>query len=160
MWPDCSLTHWKRQAGASLAGPYPPGLGPGGTLRLLRVAIAALGLALACAWPPAARAQSQAEIEAALDLYVYRLVQSMRRVRSYPQQALDEGLEGDCAVELVLAQDGTLKSVTVIAPTGHAILDEHARDLARRLVPLTQIPSTLQNKAFAIRFAMAFRLPD
>jgi TonB family protein len=159
MWPGCSLTHWNPQAGASMAGACPPGPGPAGAFRLVRIAIAALGLALACAWPPAARAQSQAEIEAALDLYIYRLVQSMRQVRSYPQQALDEQLEGDCAVELVLSQDGTLRSVTVITSTGHAILDEHARDLARRLVPLTEIPSTLQNKAFAVRFAMAFRLP-
>lgn len=151
--------HWKPQAGASLVGLCPPGRGQRSTFRLLCIAMAALGLALACAWPPAARAQSQAEIEAALDLYVYRLVQSMKKVRSYPQQALDEQLEGDCAVELVLAQDGTLKSVTILTPTGHDILDEHARDLARRLVPLTEIPSTLQNKAFAVRFAMAFRLP-
>lgn len=151
--------HWKPQADTSLAGLCPPGPGPRSTFRLLCIAMAALGLALACAWPLSARAQSQAEIEAALDLYVYRLVQSMKKVRSYPQQALDEQLEGDCAVELVLAQDGTLKSVTILTPTGHDILDEHARDLARRLVPLTEIPSTLQNKAFAVRFAMAFRLP-
>ncbi len=143
-----------------MAGLRPARHRPGSVFRILSGFIAALSLTLVFVMPPTAHAQSQAEVEAALDLYIYRLVQSMTRVRSYPQQALDEQLEGDCAVELVVADNGTLKSVTIIAPTSHAILDEHALSLARRLVPLTEIPTTLQNKTFAVRFAMAFRLPD
>lgn len=129
-----------------------------------RGALGALGtlfaFALVLACPVPANAQSAQEIEAALDLYRYRLLQSTTRLRSYPQQALDDQLEGDCAIELVIAGNGTLKSATLLVSTGHAVLDEHAIMLIHRAAPLTEIPSTLQNKAFAVRFAIAFRLPD
>jgi len=104
-------------------------------------------------------AQSQAEIETALELYRYRLLQSGTRLRAYPPEALEQQLEGMVSVELIIAGDGTLRSATLLATSGHASLDKGALDLLARAVPLTEIPSTLQNKAFAIRIAIVFKLP-
>lgn len=107
----------------------------------------------------AAFAQSQPEIETALELYRYRLLQSGTRLRAYPPEALEQELEGTVSAELIIAGDGTLRSVTLLSSSGHAVLDQGALDLLARAVPLTEIPSTLQNKAFAIRIAIVFRLP-
>ena len=57
------------------------------------------------------------------------------------------------------ADDAVEEVVVVRGRRGHALLDQGALDLLARAVPLTEIPSTLQNKAFAIRIAIAFRLP-
>jgi len=107
----------------------------------------------------AAFAQSQPEIETALELYRYRLLQSGTRLRAYPPEALEQELEGTVSLELIIAGDGTLRSATLLSSSGHAVLDQGALDLLARAVPLTEIPSTLQNKAFAIRIAIVFRLP-
>lgn len=119
------------------------------------------GLALPIAGPhaTAAFAQSQPEIETALELYRYRLLQSGTRLRAYPPEAIEQQLEGTVSVELIVNSDGKLGSARLLASSGHAVLDQEALDLLARAVPLTEIPSTLQNKAFAIRIAIAFRLP-
>lgn len=124
---------------------------------------ACLALALA-AFAPGAPAQSQAdipqaEIETALELYRYRLLQSGSRLRSYPPEAVEQQLEGTVSVELIIAGDGSLKSLTLLASSGHALLDSTALQMVSAAVPLTQIPSTLQNKAFAVRMVIAFWLP-
>ncbi len=121
--------------------------------------LAGLALPAAGLLAGAAFAQSQPEIETALELYRYRLLQSGTRLRAYPPQALEQELEGTASVELIIAADGKLRSATLLASSGHALLDQGALDLLARAVPLTEIPSTLQNKAFAIRIAIAFRLP-
>jgi protein TonB len=120
---------------------------------------ACLALPLAGLLAADAIAQSQAEIETALELYRYRLLQSGTRLRAYPPEALEQELEGTVSAELIIAGDGTLRSVTLLSSSGHAVLDQGALDLLARAVPLTEIPSTLQNKAFAIRIAIVFKLP-
>jgi len=121
--------------------------------------LACLALPVASLFASTAFAQSQAELETALELYRYRLLQSGTRLRAYPPEALEQQLEGTVSVELIVAGDGTLRSATLLASSGHAALDQGALDLLARAVPLTEIPSTLQNKAFAIRIAIVFRLP-
>ena len=126
-----------------------------------RAALAAcLSLPVAAALGGLAFAQMQPEIESALELYRYRLVQRGTRLRVYPEEALEQQIEGTASMEIVIAGDGSLRSAKLLASSGHALLDQHALDLLVRAVPLTEIPSALQNKAFAIRVAIVFKLPD
>lgn len=151
MWPACSSMPWKPPAGSSATALT-------GRRRAVLQAIICGGATLAL--PRIACGQSQEEIEAALELFRYRLLQTGSRLRdSYPEDALQQRLQGDVSLELVIGPDGKLRSSGLLTSSGYARLDDTARDVIDRALPLTEIPSTLQNKAFAVRVTVVFRLP-
>lgn len=98
--------------------------------------------------------------DAALQLYGYRLLQSGTRLRGYPPEARRLRLEGTATISLHVSAEGILTRQSVVQSSGHTILDEHALDLLARAVPLTEIPSALQNRPFIVRIAVAFALPE
>lgn len=107
----------------------------------------------------AAAAQEGGEISAALELYQYRLLQAGTRLRGYPQEALAMRLEGQATILLHIDPRGVLARSTVIQSSGHRVLDQYALALLASAVPLTEIPSALQNRRFAVRVVVAFALP-
>ncbi|MBI2315476.1 MAG: TonB family protein [Betaproteobacteria bacterium] len=121
----------------------------------------ALVLALLAApfLPLGAQAQEGDERAAALELYRYRLLRAGTRLRGYPQEALALRLEGQTGVLLHINGQGALARSTVTRSSGHRILDEHALALLAAAVPLTEIPTALQNTDFAVRVVVAFALP-
>ena len=111
----------------------------------------------------AAQAQTPGTAEAgvaALQLYQYRLLQVGTRLRGYPPEALRRRLEGTATVALHVSEAGTLSYQTLVHSSGQSVLDDHALALLALAVPLTEIPSALQNRAFIVRVAVAFRLPE
>lgn len=52
---------------------------------------------------------------------------------TYPQQALERGLEAEVLLALVVALDGSVSSVEVVTPAGHGF-DEAAAEAAKRFV--------------------------
>lgn len=123
----------------------------------------AFGFHVAVAQPPGTPQQDiqRAQEEySALELYQYRLLQTGARLRSYPPEAVAQRLEGTASVELIIAGNGTLTRATLTGSSGYVLLDAHALDLLAQAVPLTQTPSALQNRRFAVRVVIAFRLPD
>lgn len=109
--------------------------------------------------PGFAREDTTGETDVALELYRLRLFQAASRLRLYPPEALERRLQGTTGLELVVAGDGSVKTLRMTASSGEPVLDEQAAALVRAAVPLTQIPLALQNRAFAIRLAIVFRLP-
>lgn len=108
----------------------------------------------------AAQTATSEELDVALELYRLRLFQAIARLRAYPREALDQGLEGTAAFDLVISGAGSIKQLDIRESSGVPLLDREAAAQIRTAVPLTQIPLALQNKAFAIRLAIAFRLPQ
>lgn len=134
------------------------------TTRILgRLGPAAVTLLLLAILAGAARAQSpetqSPETQAALQLYRYRLVQTGTKLRSYPADAVAQGLEGTAAVDIAISADGMPARITLVSSSGHAVLDSHGLDLLTRAVPRTEIPTALHNRAFALRVALVFVLP-
>ena len=100
------------------------------------------------------------EQNTALELYRYRLIQTGTRLRAYPRQAVEQRLEGMATVDLIIAGNGTIARATLTGSSGHASLDDYAMALLAEAVPLTEIPSALQNSRFALRVSIAFKIPD
>lgn len=117
-----------------------------------------LALLAGAALAGAARAQSP-EIDAALQLYRYRLVQTGMKLRSYPADAVAQGLEGTATMDIAVGANGLPSRVALVSSSGHAMLDRYGFDLLTRALPLTEIPSALHNRAFALRVALVFALP-
>jgi len=103
--------------------------------------------------------EAPAGAAAALTLYQYRLLQVGSRLRGYPPEALNRRLEGTTIVALHVSAAGTLSRQTLVQPSGQQLLDEHALALLAQAVPLTEIPTALQNRPFIVRVAVAFKLP-
>lgn len=121
----------------------------------MRVLIAALILLLL---PGLVRGQS-AEIDAALQLYTYKLVQAGMKIRSYPAEAQTRAEEGTVTVQIRMSPSGKLQSANLIESSGHASLDRHALELLGQAVPMTEIPAALHNRAFEFRVVLSFKLP-
>ena len=107
-----------------------------------------------------AKTQSSPELDVALDLYRYRLLQSGTRLRRYPVHAQEQRLQGTATIEVLVTARGVLGQARILQSTGHNLLDQNALDLLARAIPLTEIPSALHNRAFALTVALAFVLPD
>lgn len=103
--------------------------------------------------------EAPADAVDALTLYQYRLLQVGSRLRGYPPEALKRRLEGTAIVALHVSAAGTLSRQTLVHASGHPQLDEHALALLAQAVPLTEIPTALQNRPFVVRVAVAFKLP-
>ena len=133
---------------------------PAATDAVCRALSGILTASLLAALLPASPAMAQEGTAAAAQLYQYRLLQTGTRLRGYPPEARTRRLEGTVTISLHISAEGVLTRQSVVRSSGHAILDEHALDLLARAVPLTEIPSALQNRPFVVRIAVAFVLPE
>ncbi len=143
------------------SGPQHAALQPAPWLRTLCLLLFAAVATLATG--TAARAQattSGVQTDTALDLYRFRLLQTGRRVGRFPVDAIEQRLEGTAVMDLHVGMDGTFKTGRGGQSSGHPLLDQAALDMLSRAVPATEIPAALANKAFIVRVAVAFVLPE
>lgn len=75
--------------------------------------------------------------------YTRRIRSAVARVKSYPTDAEDEGLEGTVTIELTIDRGGTITAVAVARSSGHAVLDEAAVRSVRKLGRLPAPPAEL-----------------
>lgn len=134
--------------------------------RWLTAACAALALS---AWPAPAQVgspqagpppHSQSAVDAAMQLYGARLLQTGHKHRGYPAAALEQKLSGVATIEVEIGADGKVKHKSLIGSSSHRILDEHAMQLMELALPLTEIPSALTGRAFKVRVSVNYVLPE
>jgi len=139
-------------------------------VRQVRRWLTAACVALAAsAWPAPAQVgspqtdqptRSQAEVDAALQLYSARLLQTGQKHRSYPAAALEQNLSGVAEIEIDVGADGKLKHKSLVGSSHHRILDEHAMQLMELALPLTEIPSALNGRAFKVHVTVNYVIPE
>ncbi len=119
------------------------------------------------AWPAPAQtfpapliAQDQAAIDAALELYSARLLQTAMQHRGYPARALEQRLSGVADIEITIGADGKLQQKSLAGGTHHRVLDEHALQLIEQAVPITAIPSALSGHAFRVKISVNYAIPE
>ena len=105
-------------------------------------------------------ARSQAEIDAALQLYSARLLQTGQKQRGYPAAALEQHLSGVATIEIDIGADGKPEHKSLVGSSHHQILDEHAMQLMELALPLTEIPSALNGRAFKVHVTVNYVIPE
>ena len=123
------------------------------------IAMAAPAWPAAAQSPPAAE-QDQLALEAALQLYSARLLQTAQGRRSYPAAALEQNLSGSVQIEISISSDGKLKAKELVVSSNHRALDQHALQLMELAVPLTEIPSALKGRAFRVPVSVRYVIPE
>jgi len=118
----------------------------------------------ASAPPPAASGGGSSltgdDAAAAKASYARLLLTRLQRAIVYPRRAQRRELEGIVRVEVVLAANGSLRAVSLASTSGHAVLDEAALDLVRRVAPFPPVPAALSpdGRDFAFIAPIQYRL--
>lgn len=92
--------------------------------------------------------------------YRLALIGAAKRHKTYPQLAIDRGLEGRVDVRLMIGTDGGPARVLVRRSSGHDVLDRQALELMRTASALTPVPPALRNHAFAVEVPVLYELKD
>jgi periplasmic protein TonB len=128
-------------------------------IRPFALLLIGLGIAsTALAQDSGASLADKVAIDDALQLYGARLLQVSAKVRSYPEAAVAQQIEGTVQVNVTVGADGKLKQRELIRSSGHALLDEHALAMVETAVPLTEIPLALKNRQFLAMVTFVFSL--
>lgn len=90
----------------------------------------------------------------------YRLVLigAAKRLKHYPAQAIDAGLEGRVDVRLVVGADGSPAAVAVKRSSGHEVIDRQAVETIRRATADTPIPPALRNREIVVEIPLLYEL--
>jgi len=90
-------------------------------------------------------------------VYFARLRQRIQELLRYPTVARRRGVTGTVHLEIAVAPDGAIATVSVIASSSHQILDRAAVDAARS-VPRLPFPSDVRPRALRVRLPVVFEL--
>jgi protein TonB len=115
--------------------------------------------ALALGLPTLAPRPGDEALEAgSLAQYRLALIGAAKRLKHYPAQAIDRGIEGRVDVRLVIGADGALAAVLVKRSSGHEVLDRQAVDTMRRATAATPIPPALRNREIVVEIPLLYEL--
>jgi TonB family protein len=96
------------------------------------------------------------EAQALLD-YAGMIRKKIEERKRYPPWARRNGWQGRVVLDFAIRNDGHLKGVTVVVPSGHRILDEAAREAIEKANPYPPLP--VKEKDFLkLRIPIVFRL--
>jgi protein TonB len=90
--------------------------------------------------------------------YRLALIGAAKRLKHYPAQAIDRGIEGRVDVRLVIGADGAPAAVLVKRSSGHEVLDRQAVDTMRRATAATSIPPALRNREIVVEIPLLYEL--
>lgn len=93
-----------------------------------------------------------------LDRYRLALIESAKRYKRYPGQAMDKGWQGKVEVRLVIGANGRTRSTSIKSSSGYEILDKQALDMVNKAKPLTRIPAALRGREFVVDIPVIFDL--
>ncbi|WEK06031.1 MAG: energy transducer TonB [Candidatus Devosia phytovorans] len=82
----------------------------------------------------------------------------IERAKRYPQDAQRRREEGTIRVKFVIDRSGTVLSASILQSSGHAALDEAARELINRLPKLPPPPATITANPISLEVAVNFNL--
>ena len=115
--------------------------------------------ALALGTPTLAPRPGDDALEAgSLAQYRLALIGAAKRLKHYPAQAIDRGLEGRVDVRLVIGADGAPAAVLVKRSSGHEVLDRQAVDTMRKATAATPIPPALRNREIVVEIPLLYEL--
>jgi protein TonB len=115
--------------------------------------------ALALGTPTLAPRPGDDALEAgSLAQYRLALIGAAKRLKHYPAQAIDRGIEGRVDVRLVIGADGAPAAVLVKRSSGHEVLDRQAVDTMRRATAATPIPPALRNREIVVEIPLLYEL--
>jgi protein TonB len=90
--------------------------------------------------------------------YRLALIGAAKRLKHYPPQAVDRGLEGRVDVRLVVGADGGPAAVSVKRSSGHEVLDRQAVDTIRRATAATPVPPALRDREVVVEIPLLYEL--
>lgn len=80
--------------------------------------------------------------------------------KRYPPLAIERGWTGTAHVRLTLSPNGLPSDVTVVASSGHAVLDAQAQTSIAMAARLAVLPAALLGRGFHVDLPVEFRLED
>jgi len=81
--------------------------------------------------------------------YMSEWVRKVERVGNlnYPDAARREGVSGGLLLDVALNADGTVRNITLLRPSGHAVIDEAAIRIVNLAAPYAPFPSEIRKEA-------------
>jgi protein TonB len=81
--------------------------------------------------------------------YMIEWVKKVERVGNlnYPDAARSEGISGKLLLDVALNPDGTVRNISVLRPSGHALLDEAAVRIVNLAAPFLPFPPEIRKEA-------------
>lgn len=81
--------------------------------------------------------------------YLYQWSQKVEYLgnRNFPQQALDQGLDGSLRLLAIIDKDGTLISAEILHSSGHRVLDDAAIQIVHLASPFAPFPQEIAESA-------------
>lgn len=81
--------------------------------------------------------------------YMREWVKKVERVGNlnYPDQARREGLSGKLMLDVTMNADGTVRDISILRPSGHAVLDEAAIRIVNLAAPFPPFPPEILKDA-------------
>ena len=109
----------------------------------------AIGIPTLAPWPGADALEA-----GALAQYRLALIGAAKRLKRYPAEAIDGGLEGRVDVRLVIGADGAPAAVAVKRSSGREVIDGQAVDTMREATADTPIPPALRNREIVVEIPL------
>lgn len=108
---------------------------------------------------PAAPDVSDRDLVTQYQAQIAQIVET-RKLKRYPNEAMQNGWEGVSTVLLRIGSDGKVAGVETATSSGHELLDEQARISISKAKPFVPIPEALRGKAFEARVRVVFSLKN
>jgi protein TonB len=106
----------------------------------------------------APRAGDDALEAGSLAQYRLAVIGAAKRLKHYPAQAIDRGLEGRVNVRLVIGAAGGTATVTVRRTSGYEVLDRQAVETIRKAAAATPIPPALKDREIVVEIPLLYEL--
>lgn len=90
--------------------------------------------------------------------YFRRLLSHVQRYKTYPDAARSAGLTGAARLSITIDRSGRLVKAAITRGSGHAILDDEARSVARKAAPYPAPPDGIGSSTFTFAVTLRFSL--
>jgi protein TonB len=98
------------------------------------------------------------ELNALWNGYTTKVRQMIARAKIYPSGARDKGQQGKIDLSFKLGKNGGVLKLLVEHSSGHAMLDEAARDAVENAGPFPPIPEKLNKQYVLLKLPVSFIL--
>ena len=107
---------------------------------------------------PAEPGFSEADRADLMDDYLQEIMRRLQSAFEYPSAALRRRQQGEVMLELMIEGSGEITSVQLNTGSGHALLDDAALAMVRRLTPLPPLPEHFPDGHLQLGVPVVFRM--
>lgn len=101
---------------------------------------------------------SEADRSDLMDDYLQEIMKRLQSAFEYPRAAQRRRQQGEVVLELMIEGSGEIASVQLSTGSGHALLDDAALAMVRRLTPLPPLPDHFPDGRLQLGVPVVFRL--